>query len=72
MPDSFKVSGVFGMFFIIEKGLPHFFLVRQPLLTATLPEIRQTCQGRPASRAFILPLMWLAVSGISRAIDPHT
>ncbi len=25
MPDSFKVSGVFGMFFIIEKGLPHFF-----------------------------------------------
>ena len=25
-PDSFKVSGVFGMFFFIEKGLPHFIL----------------------------------------------
>ena len=25
------VSGVFGMFFIHKKGLPHFILVRQPL-----------------------------------------
>ena len=26
MPDSFKVSGVFGMFFYYKKGLPHFIL----------------------------------------------
>ena len=31
MPDSFTVSGVFGLFFFIKKGLPHFFFVRQPL-----------------------------------------
>ena len=31
MPDSFKVSGVFGMFFIIKKDCLTSFLVRQPL-----------------------------------------
>ena len=42
MPDSFMVSGVFGMFFIHKKGLPHFILVRQPLFMPVFTEIRMT------------------------------
>ena len=44
-PDSFMVSGVFGVFLSIQKGLPQFILSEAaPFYVVFLPDYNQTRQ----------------------------